>query len=119
MALKKASSKKVVSNESRVEELKLQIRINREKIASLEGENIELRRELLDLQIAPFKIGGYAMAEVCAGKSKKVQKCLLECELGTLYIRPIKNNGELSGRHFSICPVGDQKYSDFLKPVEE
>ncbi len=59
------------------------------------------------------------MAEVRAGKFLKVRKCLIENERGILYLRPVNNNGELSGRHFSLTPIPGKSYSDYLKPVEE
>ena len=103
------------------EELKKQLRndlfnINSE-ISKLHAKRIELERELLELEIKPFKIGDYALAEVPCGKSKKWQKCLLECENGILYVRPVKENGELSGRHFSLLSLS-RPYSDFLKEVK-
>lgn len=54
-----------------------------------------------------------------AGKFLKVRKCLIENERGILYLRPVNNNGELSGRHFSLTPIPGKTYSDYLKPVEE
>jgi len=88
------------------------------EVYKLSLEKTELQKELLEIKIKPFKVGDYCMAEVSAGKTRKVQKCLIENEDGTLYLRPVKNDGELSGRHFSLVPVG-KPYSDYLKPVEE
>lgn len=113
MALKKASKPT-----TRVEEIKNTINGITNQIIALETRKMELTKELLTIEIAPFKIGGYALAEISSGRSKKWQKCLLECENSTLYVRPIKEDGELSGRHFSIIPWGDQTYSDFLKEVK-
>lgn len=79
----------------------------------------ELEKMLLELDIAPFKIGEYALVKIPSGKSYKEQKCLLECnELGILYARPIKANGELSSRHFSIIPTNERPYSHHLKEVK-
>lgn len=125
MALKRKVSpkreKKEISigvNESKITSIQNKIKENDSAIRKLQEENQDLYKELLEEKIKPFVIGGYAMTEVVAGKSRKVQKCLLECEYGTLYVRPVKENGELSGRHFSVCPV-NRPYSDILKPVEE
>ena len=119
MVLKKSTKIKNTSvKDNRLPELKTKLQYNEQKIRSLLEENEDIRKEILSIQILPFKIGDYAMAEVVAGKTRKVQKCLLECESGTLYVRPVKDNGELSGRHFSVCPV-NKSYSDILKPVEE
>lgn len=104
------------------EELKKQLKKDIENVVSemsdLSKKREKLERELLELEIKPFKIGGYALAEISSGRSKKWQKCLLECVNGYLYARPVKEDGELSGRHFSIILFGEQKYSDFLKEVK-
>lgn len=122
MATLKRNTKKrdfSLSDDSRIASIKESIEENNARIRELQEVNQDLYEELLEERLKPFKIGGYAMTEVVAGKSKKVQKCLLECEHGTLYVRPVKADGELSGRHFSLIPVCGKTYSDFLKPVEE
>ena len=88
-----------------------------QKIFQLRQEKIEVQKEMLEIKIAPFKIGDYALAEVQIGRSKKWQKCLLECENGILYLRPKKDNG-YSQRHFSLTPVGGKTYADLLKEVK-
>ena len=115
MALKKASKP---NNEVLKKQLRNDIADIKEQIRDLKDELQDKERELLNEEIKPFKIGNYALAEISSGRSKKWQKCLLECENSTLYVRPIKEDGELSGRHFSIIPLGDQTYSDFLKEVK-
>ena len=109
---------KKVTNNNRLAEIEVEvsrlhkrIQADRETISSLQSEK-------LSLEIAPFKIGDYALVEIATGRTRKQQKCLLECVDGMLYARPVKNDGELSGRHFSVIPFG-KKYSDVLKPVEE
>lgn len=89
-----------------------------EDIKLLESKRKELEKDLLELRIKPFKVGEYVIAEVNSGRTKKEQTCLLECENGILYLRPVKSDGELSGRHFSLTPVGDKTYADFLKEVK-
>lgn len=119
MALLKKKKLSSASEDTKIQELKSKIKSIDSDIHFLNIERSKLEKELLEIQIHPFKIGGYAMAEVNAGKTKKMQMCLIENEGSTLYVRPIKANGELSNRHFSIIPVGEKSYSDFLKPVEE
>ena len=87
------------------------------QIFQLQQEKIKLQEEILEIQIAPFKIGDYAYADIPSGRSVKNQKCLLECENGTLYLRPVTKNGELSGRHFSCVSI-TKPYSELLKKVE-
>lgn len=119
MALKKVKAKETASkNVGRKEEIKNLLKDIEVTILNLQNEKTTLQEEALSIDIAPFKIGDYALAEVSSGRSKKWQKCLLECESGYLYVRPVKEDGELSGRHFSIIPFGEQKYSDFLKEVK-
>lgn len=119
--LKRNTKKREVSvpDTTMISTIEEKISKNNSQIRVLQEENKDLYKKLLEEKIKPFKIGGYAMAEVVAGKSRKVQKCLLECEFGSLYVRPVKENGELSGRHFSMCPMPGKTYSDYLKPVEE
>lgn len=88
-----------------------------QNIFQLQQEKIEAQREMLEIKINPFKIGQIVLAEIPSGRSKKWQKCLLECENGILYLRPKKENG-YSQRHFSLTPVGDKTYSDYLKEVK-
>lgn len=68
----------------------------------------ELRSEALSLKIAPFKVGDIIYMDLKSGKTSKVQKCVLESVGANLYVRPYKNDGELSGRHFYVCSY----YSD-------
>lgn len=113
--------KKVIPEEklSKVTELMKKISDIDTEIHKKYEEREVLERELLEVKISPFKLGDYVMAEVNAGKTKKVQKCLLENDGSTLFVRPVKSDGELSNRHFSVIPVPGKDYSDFLKPVEE
>lgn len=87
------------------------------QIFQLQQEKIKLQEEILEIKIAPFKIGDYAYADIPSGRSVKNQKCLLECGNGTLYLRPVTKNGELSGRHFSCVSI-TKPYSELLKKVE-
>lgn len=115
MALKKATNK----NNNKVSNLMAEISSINAEILELNTKKRELEKELLEEQIKPFKIGGYALVQVPCGKTTKEQKCLLECgEWGTLYVRPVKADGELSGRHFSIIPVAGHNYLEYLKEVK-
>ena len=87
------------------------------QIFQLQQEKLKLQEEILEIKIAPFKIGDYAYADIPSGRSVKNQKCLLECENGILYLRPVTKNGDLSGRHFSCTPI-TKSYSEVLKKVE-
>lgn len=104
-------------NRKRISELWDSISNIDSTIIKLQEQKKNLQEEMLSIEIAPFKIGGYALAEVCSGRRKKEQKCLLECEEGILFLRPIKPDGELSGRHFILTPT-DGDYSKFLKEVK-
>lgn len=88
------------------------------RISALEGQKKAVKDKILSLEIAPFKIGDYVIATVPSGRTAKEQKCLLECEQGILYLRPVTKSGELSGRRFSFTPI-KQSYQEYLKPVEE
>lgn len=115
---KKVNAPKVNPVEDKINILKegiIQIDLEMEL---LRKDKIAKQEELLSLQIAPFEIGGYALAVVPCGKTAKEKKCLLECDNGTLYLRPVTKDGELSGRRFSYVPI-KQTYQEYLKPVEE
>lgn len=113
MALKKTKI------DNRVSALMAEISQINGEITDLNIRKVELEKELLNELIKPFKIGGYALVQVPCGKTTKEQKCLLECgEWGTLYARPVKADGELSGRHFSIIPVAGHNYLEYLKEVK-
>ena len=115
MALKKAVKSKT---EDRFLELMSKCTDIDQKIFQLQQEKIEVQKEMLEIKIAPFKIGDYALASIPSGRSTKEQKCLLECENGILYLRPVNKDGELSGRHFSCIPL-NKEYSEVLKRVRE
>ena len=111
---------KKVDSKKRIEELNSELASNYKQIEQLHQINKEIKEEILEVQIAPFKIGGYAMCEVTIGKSTKLQKCLLECsEYGNLQVRPVKEDGTLSGRHFLVYPPMNKTYQDILQEVEE
>lgn len=115
MALKKANK---TNDEVLKKQLKNDIEDIKEQIRDLQDELLDKEAELLELDIKPFKIGGYALVNIPSGRTTKEQKCLLECVGDTLYARPVKEDGELSGRHFSIIPVSGHKYSEYLKEVK-
>lgn len=105
-------------NEELRKQLKNDLHGVEETIRELEEKKVQLKRELLELDIEPFKIGGYAICEVPAGRKTKVQKCLLECVNGILYVRPVAEDNTPSNRHFSMTPTGKYTYHDLLKKVE-
>lgn len=118
MALLRTHKKNGNHNEELREQIRGDIRSIEAEIDRLQAKKVELEKDLLSLHIEPFKIGDYALVKVPSGKSVKEQKCLLEHEHGILYVRPIKSDGELSGRHFSLVPVAGHKYSEYLKEVK-
>ena len=112
---------KVESKEERIEKLRKEIEHHLKYIKEIEEVVKEVRREILELQIAPFKLGGYAMCKVSSGRTQKLQKCLLECndEYGHLQVRPVKEDGTLSSRHFIKFPDTNGDYLYALQEVEE
>lgn len=89
-----------------------------EEIEKLRCEKEQAQKEMLEIRIAPYKVGDYVMCELTSGRSRKWQKCLIEIENGCLYLRPIKNDGELSNRHFSFAPVPPKTFFDYFKEVK-
>ena len=118
MKVKKRVNKPVTPNEEQIAVVKADIDRMEFQMHLLREEISAKQKELLSLQIAPFKIGGYAIALVPSGRTAKEQKCLLECDGGTLYLRPVKEDGHPSRRRFAYYPI-KQTYQEYLKPVEE
>ena len=118
--LKKPVTKQVKSspkdNSKRIAEISTLIEEKRSAISTLNEEIETLLKERVELQIYPHKLGDTVVAEVQVGKTRKKTECVLEMgDGGTLYVRPFKNDGELSGRRFSLIPVGNMTYQDLIE----
>ena len=111
--VKKSSPK---DNSKRIAEISTLIEEKRSAISTLNEEIETLLKERVELQIYPHKLGDTVVAEVQVGKTRKKTECVLEMgDGGTLYVRPFKNDGELSGRRFSLIPVGNMTYQDLIE----
>ena len=111
--VKKSSPK---DNSERIAEISTLIEEKRSAISTLNEEIETLLKERIELEIYPHKLGDTVVAEVQVGKTRKKTECVLEMgEGGTLYVRPFKNDGELSGRRFSLIPVGNMTYQDLIE----
>ena len=111
--VKKSSPK---DNSKRIAEISTLIEEKRSAIFTLNEEIETLLKERVELQIYPHKLGDTVVAEVQVGKTRKKTECVLEMgDGGTLYVRPFKNDGELSGRRFSLIPVGNMTYQDLIE----
>ena len=111
--VKKSSPK---DNSKRIAEISTLIEKKRSAISTLNEEIETLLKERVELQIYPHKLGDTVVAEVQVGKTRKKTECVLEMgDGGTLYVRPFKNDGELSGRRFSLIPVGNMTYQDLIE----
>ena len=103
-------------NSKRIAEISTLIEEKRSAISTLNEEIETLLKERIELQIYPHKLGDTVVAEVQVGKTRKKTECVLEMgDGGTLYVRPFKNDGELSGRRFSLIPVGNMTYQDLIE----
>ena len=111
--VKKSSPK---DNSKRIAEISTLIEEKRSAISTLNEEIETLLKERVELEIYPHKLGDTVVAEVQVGKTRKKTECVLEMgDGGTLYVRPFKNDGELSGRRFSLIPVGNMTYQDLIE----
>ena len=111
--VKKSSPK---DNSKRIAEISTLIEEKRSAISTLNEEIETLLKERVELAIYPHKLGDTVVAEVQVGKTRKKTECVLEMgDGGTLYVRPFKNDGELSGRRFSLIPVGNMTYQDLIE----
>ena len=108
--LKKKVATKV--GQERIDEIRIEIKEIDLNILKMRDRKELLLKEMINIELSPFKIGDYVLAEVSNGKSTKECKCLLEYENSMVYTRPVKDNGELSGRHFYLSPF---KYSELKK----
>ena len=107
------------TEENKVSELLKVISEIDEMIYNLKEEKEGLYNDLLNIKLAPFKLGDTALVEIPSGRSKKWQKCLLESEDGILYVRPYKADGCLSSRHFILYPSPfTNSYEELLKEVK-
>lgn len=117
----KKSNTKVGVDSKQIEKVEADIKGVKAEIDQLNAKLGFLNQKRLELLIAPYKLGDRVIAEVQVGKTKKKTECILEAGegdfLGTLYLRPIKNDGEPSGRRFSLCPA-DNNYQEWLEPVK-
>ena len=103
-------------NSKRIAEISTLIEEKRSAISTLNEEIETLLKERIELEIYPHKLGDTVVAEVQGGKTRKKTECVLEMgDGGTLYVRPFKNDGELSGRRFSLIPVGNMTYQDLIE----
>lgn len=102
----------------KIADVDLEIGLKQKQAESIQQEIQDLYKKRLELAIYPHKLGDKVLAEVQVGKTRKKSECVIEMgESGILYVRPFKNDGTLSGRRFSIVPVGDTTYQDLLEKV--
>ena len=81
-------------------------------LKSLEGDMKELRvtydevrKEKADLilhRASGLHIGDYCAYDVPCGKVRKTSKCLIEYSDGSLWLRPVKQDGTLAARRFRV-----------------
>ncbi len=114
----KATNKIGSSKEERIIKLLDEISDINKQIFDLQVAREEMKNTILAIKIAPFKVGDYVMFNCPSGRTRKLQKCLLECEDGLLYARPVKGDDELSSRRFLVAPIG-KDYQDVLQEVKE
>lgn len=127
LASKKSGAKKSLTPKSSLSDMAKKIaevdsKINKKcsEVEKLNEEIIQLRKERLELSLYPHKLGDTVVAEVQVGKTRKKSECVLEMsDGGILYVRPIKKDGELSGRRFSLVPMGNKTYHDFIEEVKK
>ena len=111
--VKKSSPK---DNSKRIAEISTLIEEKRSDISTQNEEIETLTKKRVEFEIYHHKICDTVVAEVQVGKTRKKTECVLEMgEGGTLYVRPFKNDGELSGRRFSLIPIGNTTYQDLIE----
>lgn len=127
LASKKSGAKKSLTPKSGLSDMAKKIaevdsKINKKcsEVEKLNEEILQFRKEKLELSLYPHKLGDTVIAEVQVGKTRKKSECVLEMsDGGILYVRPIKKDGELSGRRFSLIPTGGKTYHDFIEEVKK
>lgn len=122
MALKKSLKKPTPAPSpddvsSQISSIDKEIKTLETKIAETTEAVHSLRWRRADLVLSSqtgFHIGDTVMYLVPSGRTKKLTKCVIEFEDRQIFVRPIKDDGTLSTRHFYVF---EGNYSD-LKAVE-
>ena len=107
-----------VNKEEKIMKLMDELSNVQKQIFELRVIEEELRTEILEVKIAPFKIGDTVMFNCPSGRSRKVRKCVLECEGGLLYARPLKADNNPSGNRYLVSPI-NKSYQEVLQEVKE
>lgn len=116
MALKKTTKDFIAEKkESTLEELEAKLQHLYEESQRIEKEKADLRNHIRAIRLSPFRVGDVVLYTVSQGRTQKETKCVIEIEDGSVYVRPYKNDGTLSGRHFGVYT---DKYAEVFKRCE-
>lgn len=115
MALKKKQTNPATQN--RMEELLRKKNDLLVQINNIRDEVTKIDIEMAEIKLSPFKVGDTVQCEVTSGRTKKMQKCVIEVEDVQVFVRPYTASGELSGRHFYVHLNSSQTYADVFKKV--
>lgn len=108
---------KKVSNESnKLDVLKRTLLTEQNKLSEQWEKVLSLKREIFDIENAPYKEGDHIIMEVSQGRTVKECECVIFVELNSLndYIfkaYPYKNDGSLSNRSFRVYDISRIRYA--------
>lgn len=102
MKIKKASNVAV-----ELKELKRELIIEQDRLEAQKELVSDIKRQIFDLEVAPYKSGDHVIMKVSHGRTTKECECLLSIgtnSLGNYEFRayPYKNDGTLSNRSFIV-----------------
>lgn len=104
---------------AKLDELKVQCL---ELIRNRDELNERIKRNMIAItriELLPFVEGQIVKCVVPAGRSKKEARCQIEIdENGQVWVRPVKEDGELGGRRFRAVPDDGKSYGEIFKEVD-
>jgi len=75
--------------------------------------------EMAQLELYPFAQGQLVKCVVPAGRTKKECRCQVEIDdNGQVWVRPVGDDGKLSGRRFRADPGEDRDYTTIFKEAD-
>lgn len=102
--------------EKRYKELEAEYNALCVRKAELEGEIAKVLVEKARVELAPFAEGQLIKCEVPVGRVRKERVCRIEIDDGgKIWVRPVTENGKMSGRRFSVAIDEDKDYNRLFK----
>ena len=92
-----------MTREDTLKQLNLRLEEVLEQIIAFKDEEYDIERRIIEETIKPLKMSDHIMYYVPTRGKVLERECVLETEKGNLYVRPVKPDGSLGGRHFLVA----------------